>query len=139
RVTDVPVHAGRALAVARDLLDANVGVDARAVVQGARDVADERALLRAGRATERTPVAADAVDLVAQVADDLPALRVGALLEQLVVVADRALVHRRDVDAPLDALEVRLHLLGCGTEAERAPPIEDLLGRAPRHPAVDHR
>src|SRR6185312_3361373 len=132
-------HAGGALAVARDPLDADIGVDAGTEVQRARHVRDERRLLRAGRAAERAAIAADAVRLVAQVADDLPALGVGALLEQLVVVADRLFIHAGDVDAPLDALEVRLHRLGRDVEALALPAREDLLGGAPRHAAVDHR
>src|SRR5688500_8663490 len=47
RQADPTDDAGRALAVHRYRVDLDVGVDARAVVQGARDVADERALLRA--------------------------------------------------------------------------------------------
>ena len=79
--------------------------------------------------------------LVAQVADDLPALRVCALLEEPVVVADRGFVHRRDVDAALDALVVRLECLrGEILDAGFfAPAREDVVGRAPRHAAVDHR
>src|SRR5262249_8090228 len=126
--------AGGALSRAIDLLDAAVGVDARAEGEGARDVRDQRGALGAGRASEHAGFGARAVHLVAHVLDDLPALGLGSGAEERVVAAEGLGILVRGRDALLDAGEGALHVAGADAlDAVLArPAVEDLFGRAPR-------
>src|SRR5262249_19124272 len=130
-------HAGRALAGAVDARDPAVGGDPGAEAERARDVRHQRPPLGAGRAAEDAGVAARAVGVVADVLDDLPALGLGARAQELVVAADGLGVLVRRRDHALDALEGQVaHALDA---VLAGPALEHLVGRAPRHAAVDHR
>ena len=121
-------------------VDPALGEQPGAVGQRPRHVGEQHRALGSGRAAERAVVAAGAVDLVARVRDDLPSHRVGALLEEGRVAADRLRILVGHVQDALDLLEVRPHRLGrdVGQRGVAGPPVEDSLGRTEGHAPVDH-